>query len=33
MTALTQPQGAPTGLITVAVTGASGALGQALLQA
>jgi len=37
MTALTQPPGPPTGAtpgaITVAITGASGALGQALLQA
>ena len=37
MTALTQPPGGPTGAIpgpiTVAITGASGALGQALLQA
>ena len=37
MTALTQPPGAPEGAIpgpiTVAITGASGALGQALLQA
>ena len=33
MTALTQPHGAPTGPITVAITGASGALGQALLKA